>query len=111
MRIGNHDYTFAEVNYRGTSRGVLVIINGIGANNNTERYRLGRNYNPHDRDPNWYLNQQHYNLFYRELGIAVANRLENGQQNWHNHISWPNAIHARIHGIGYHAIREDRYYS
>ncbi len=111
MRIGNHDYTFAEKKYGKKGRGVLVIINGIGAKNNKEGYRLGRDYNPHDKDSNWYLKQQHYNLFYRELGIAVANRLENGQQNWNDHISWPNTIHARIHRIEYHAIREDLYYS
>lgn len=109
MIIGNHDYTFAEVNYGGLNRGVLIIINHIGANNNTESYRLGHAYNPHNLDPNWYLNRRNYRIFFRELGIAVARRLEGGQQNWNNQINWPYAIHARINGNGYHAIRQDLY--
>ncbi|MDE6608618.1 MAG: hypothetical protein K2K54_12835 [Lachnospiraceae bacterium] len=109
MMIGNHDYTFAEVNYGGLNRGVLIIINRIGANNNTERYRLGHEYNPHKLDSNWYLNRGNYRVFFRELGTAVARRLESGQQNWNNQINWPHAIHARINGNGYHAIRQDLY--
>ena len=109
MIIGNHDYTFAEVNYGGLNRGVMIVINHIGANNNTENYRLGRDYNPHDLDPNWYLRQGHYRVFYRELGTAAARKLENGQQDWDHHINWPRAIHARINGLGEHAIRQDLY--
>ena len=106
-RIGMHNYTFAEVNYGGKNRGLLIVINHIGAANNHHRYRLGHAYNPHNLDNNWYSNN--YNAFYLQLGTAVANYLENHQQQWNQLINWPNAIHAKIHGHGYHAIREDLY--
>ena len=105
--IGNHSYTFAEVNYGGTNRGVKIIINNIGARNNAHSYRLARAYDPHNLDINWYINN--YNVFYLELGTAVANYLERNVQQWNQSIRWPNAIHARIHHNGYHAIREDLY--
>lgn len=106
-KVGNHNYSYAEINYGGTNRGIKVTINDIGAKNNTNNYRLGRAYNPHNLDANWYLN--HINQFYSNLGDAIANYLENHQANWNQNINWPNAIHARIHGNGYHAIREDLY--
>ena len=103
-QIGNHTYQFHELNYGGNSRGVRVHIQHLGNVNNTMNYRLGHAYDPHNLDINWY--QNHVGRFYLELGSAVANHLEANNDNWAN-INWPNAIHAEIHGHGYHAIRED----
>lgn len=106
--IGNHNYSFYELSDRNTTkRGVAVTINYIGARNNTCNYWLGREYDPHDLDVDWYI--KNFNQFYFELGEAIANYLEANQSNWNQSINWPNAIHARIHKKGYHAIREDRY--
>ena len=106
-RVGNHDYSFAEINYGGLNRGINVRIRHIGARNNTCNYRLGREYNPHNLDVNWYLNN--INQFYFNLGEEIANYLENHQQNWNQNINWPNQIDVRIHHNYYHAIREDLY--
>ncbi len=107
INIINHQYTIYEINYGGTQRGVSVVVKNIAARNNTQNYRLGRAYDPHDLDVNWYLHN--VDNFYIELGTAVAKHLEANQQNWNQNLLWPNAIHAKIHRNGYHAIREDRY--
>lgn len=104
-RVGSHVYDFYEVHYGGTRRGIRVIINGVPSNNSM-RYRLGEDYDPHSLDVKWYLDNT--NTFYWELGSSIAQRMESTVADW-RHIRWLNATHARIHGIGYHAIREDLY--
>ncbi len=104
-QVGGHRYDFYEENYGGTLRGIRVIINNV-ERNNSMYYRLGREYDPHRLDVNWYLNNTR--AFYLELGRSIAQRMENAVEDWRN-FRWLNATHARIHGHGYHAIREDLY--
>lgn len=107
INVINHQYTIYEINYGGTQRGVGVVVKNIVARNNTQNYRLDREYNPHDLDINWYLHN--VDNFYIKLGTAVAKHLEENQQNWNQNILWPNTIHARINRIDYYAKRDDRY--
>lgn len=105
QQVGGHMYDFYEMYHGGTRRGIRVIINQVPANNSM-CYILGGAYDPHDLDVNWYLNNAA--TFYLELGTSIAGRMESTVTNWHN-IRWLHATHARIHGHGYHAIREDLY--
>lgn len=103
-RIGNHNYSFYEIRYHGTRRGVRIIIEHIGAGNNACEYKLDLDSNPHNLDYNWY--RRNITSFYTQLGTAVAEYLEGHQVEWNENIHWPAQIEARIHGVDYTATRQ-----
>lgn len=94
VRLNNADHAAG----RGRRRNPVAF-----ARNNSAQYEVDSDTNPHNLDVNWYLDN--YNAFYERFGAAVADYLEENQEDWSANINWPNTIHARIHGENYNATK------